>query len=329
MDLARCDGVTVASPFLRFSEESRHRRSHRSNGSISPCEDGVAKEDVSSFSKRRPFQRRKFRSKKRKDRCSGEGRHRIDLKDWPSDVPLPSPPLLHQELFPPFGRRCERSSAKLRPEWKTPWESSLDESGASTDVGFSTSIASGLSWDFEEARLEAAASEPSATSAGSESVFVPPGNTRSAMVCGDRLATWRREESSPLFFMLALLVILSLAGLLSASPSALARVSGSSVALSPRPQFVPLLSSPPGCRSPLPSPPKTSPRNKSTLLFPSYELPVAFEIQLPGVPPKNAEETPPTELWTTYGALRRKTNPLRLTVFAVGAAVSVYAWQWF
>eukprot|EP01054_Gregarina_sp_Poly1_P002839 Gregarina_sp_Poly_1__2838@NODE_1791_length_3323_cov_291_952703_g313_i2_p2_GENE_NODE_1791_length_3323_cov_291_952703_g313_i2NODE_1791_length_3323_cov_291_952703_g313_i2_p2_ORF_typecomplete_len371_score28_08_NODE_1791_length_3323_cov_291_952703_g313_i216052717 len=314
----------------------------------------------------RPFQRRKFRrggSNRRSRRKSATEEpttdhcyRRIDLKDWPSDLPLPSvsPTVLTSERVgngPHFDQ--SEMESDVRAEWKTPWESTFDESGASTDVGFTTSIAStysGINWNYEGPTSPSWGSKGVIDESGcvGMEVFGPAWMRSRAMVCEDRLTTWRKEESSPMYFMLTLLIVMLLAALMSPelSPwiSSLSSVKPEASHVKPFPSLLPStvsqkpsLNSAVAAASASASPLLTSSsavpvvdspgrmRNKSTLLFPSYDLPVAFEIQ----PPGTIKDLNPRFLWSTYGPLRRKNDALRLTVFSVGAAITIYAWRWF
>eukprot|EP01053_Blabericola_migrator_P013019 Blabericola_migrator_1__13018@NODE_870_length_6205_cov_91_425220_g615_i0_p3_GENE_NODE_870_length_6205_cov_91_425220_g615_i0NODE_870_length_6205_cov_91_425220_g615_i0_p3_ORF_typecomplete_len258_score14_08_NODE_870_length_6205_cov_91_425220_g615_i08781651 len=147
--------------------------------------------------KKRPLPRRKFRNRVIKKGSSVvrsgaflSSRRRIDLKDWPSDVPLPSVS-------------------------RTPWESSLD--GSSTDVGLTASsskYSNGLNWDYDDLQTVADSSSAEIIRNPNSDVSVLT-TTRSTMVCGDRLTTWRREESSPAFFFIAVIFAFICSGLLS------------------------------------------------------------------------------------------------------------------
>lgn len=394
MDHHRITGLyhhSDAYPLIKALPSWRRPHSQSNEHSHASTLGESGNEDVAMQPKRRCFQRRKFRNKKRKERWN-TSRQRIDLKDWPSDVPLPSinPPSLrlHEGLFPPVvcdtKQQVFGSPKVLHPyhaqdlyksDWKTPWDLSLDESGESTtDVGFTTSTVSALSWEYDDlgsnSMSGAVLSEPSS---GSSEVFTPASSTggrqRNIMICEDRLTTWRKEESSPTFFLLALITVLLLTGFLS-SPEALFKPQLSestshnqhpsrSTSITPDFSISNLHYSPPPTHPPRPAGASafvmTKTKESELLSENDLALPMLTQAHiLESQAEDDINDTPNTETqaekkcresesleveedsaseqklqWTTFGVDRRKTTPLRLTVFSVGAAVSVYAWQWF
>eukprot|EP01056_Protomagalhaensia_sp_Gyna25_P003110 Protomagalhaensia_sp_Gyna_25__3109@NODE_284_length_4045_cov_39_042936_g218_i0_p2_GENE_NODE_284_length_4045_cov_39_042936_g218_i0NODE_284_length_4045_cov_39_042936_g218_i0_p2_ORF_typecomplete_len304_score48_18DUF1072/PF06380_11/8_4e03DUF1072/PF06380_11/0_28_NODE_284_length_4045_cov_39_042936_g218_i019882899 len=216
----------------------------------------------------------------------GSGCRRIDLKDWPSNVPLPS-------------SAAELSWKYYRPSWGASFDAS-----SSTDVGVTNST---LSASGGWASASVTGSEPVGATA---TTLTSGSEVRNVAICGDRLATWRREESSPGFFFLALILVLLATGLLASDQLRNANVEKTLATTTSTTDQVAAAAA--------------MLRNKSTLLFPSYDLPLTFEPAA-AVASGGCADT----RWTTYGTARRASDPLRLTVFAIGAVLTLCAWNLF